>query len=52
MKFAPAWVRIASSVQSRQEAHWETMGRLTETARWKRYVPWARLRFIRRHQTN
>jgi len=23
----------------RQEAHWEAMGRLTETARWKRCVP-------------
>jgi hypothetical protein len=33
------WVRVASSAQSWQEAHWETMGRPVETARWKRRVP-------------
>ena len=30
-------------MQSRQEARWEAMGRLTETACWKRCVPRARL---------
>src|SRR5215475_15969993 len=33
------WVRIASSVQFRREAQWETIGGLNETARWKRCVP-------------
>jgi len=42
MKFALAWVRVASGAQSRQGAHWEAVSRLTETARRKRRVPGAR----------
>jgi len=36
---AQTWVRIASSVQSRKEAHWKTIAQVSETARWKRCVP-------------
>jgi len=36
---AQTWVRVASSAQSRQDTHWKAMGRLAETARWKRRVP-------------
>jgi len=38
-KSEDAWVRIASSVQSRQEAHWKAITQVCETARWKRCVP-------------
>jgi len=35
---AQTWLRIASSVQSRQDAHWKTIGQVSQTARWKRCV--------------
>src|SRR6266542_2062209 len=38
-KSGNAWVRIASSVQSREAAHRFSNAPLAETARWKRCVP-------------